>query len=122
MVFNQIGLKPVCSPKSYIDLVFFSLIKKPPVVWYLIIKRQIRQHFPAGKTLIGLPCNANIYTSISRKNALKANKKGKEHDCIAYIPILDVVETRDRIVSNSICNVQRHGYVGRSLYQSFAKQ
>ena len=46
------------------------------------------------------------------KNALKANKKGKEHDCIAYIPILDVVETRDRIVSNSICNVQRHGYIG----------
>ena len=42
MVFNQIGLKPVCSTKSNLDLVFFYE-KKLPVVGYLIIKRPIRQ-------------------------------------------------------------------------------
>ena len=41
------------------------------------------QHFPADKTLTGLPSNA-------------------------YIPILDIVETRDIIISKNICNV--HGY------------
>ena len=46
-----------------------------------------------------------------KKNTLKANKKGNEHGCIAYILVLDIVETRDRILSNSICNVQCHGHV-----------
>ena len=34
------------------------------------------------------------------------------HGCIAYIPILDIVETRDIILSNNISGVQRHGYAG----------
>ena len=48
---------------------------------------------------------------ISNKN-LKANKKGEDHGCIAYIPILDIVETRDIILSNNICDGQRHWYAG----------
>ena len=47
-----------------------------------------------------------------RIKTLKANKKGEGHGCIAYIPILDLVETRDIILSNNICDVQRHGYAG----------
>ena len=72
------------------------------------------QHFPAGKTLTGLPSNANIhvYTSTSNKT-LKAKKKGEDHGCIAYIPILDIIETRDIILSNNIYDVQRHGYTDR---------
>ena len=38
----------------------------------------------------------------------------------AYIPILDIVETRDIILSNKICEVQRHGYAERSVLQLFA--
>ena len=51
------------------------------------------QHSPTGKTLTGFPSNANIYS-------------------IAYIPILDIVETRDIILLNNICDVQMHWYAG----------
>ena len=60
--------------------------------------------FLAGKTFTGIP-------SISNKT-LKANKKWEDHGCIAYIPILDIVETRNIILSNNICDVQRHWYAG----------
>ena len=69
------------------------------------------QNFPAGKTLTGIPSNA-IYRLQFRIKTLKANKKGEDHGCIAYIPILDIVETRDIILSNNICDVLRHGYAG----------
>ena len=54
------------------------------------------QHFLAGKTLTGIPSNANIKTSISNKNS-GSEQKREDHGCIAYIPILDIVETRDMI-------------------------
>ena len=55
------------------------------------------QHFPANKTLTGLPSNASIQTSIWNEN-FESEPKGAEHDCIAYILILDIVETRDIIL------------------------
>ena len=51
-----------------------------------------------------------MYRLQFRIKTLKANQKGAGHDCIAYIPILDIVETRDIILSNNICDV--HGYAG----------
>ena len=35
------------------------------------------------------------------------DRSGEDHGCIAYIPILDIVETRDIILSNNICDVCR---------------
>ena len=52
-----------------------------------------------------------IYRLQFRIKNLKANKKGEYHGCIAYIPILGIVETRDILLSNNICDVQRHGYM-----------
>ena len=69
------------------------------------------QNFPAGKTLTGIPSNENIKTLISNKNS-ESEHKGEDHGCIAYIPIFDKVETRDIILSNNICDVQRHRYAG----------
>ena len=70
-------------------------------------------HFPADKNLIGLPSNAYIYTSITKKKKHpESEQKKEEHGCIAYIPILDIVETRDIILSYNISDVQRHGHVG----------
>ena len=63
------------------------------------------QHFPADNTLTG-----QIYRLQFRIKTLKANQKGADHECIAYILILNIVETRDIIVSNNICDV--HGYAG----------
>ena len=62
-------------------------------------------------TLTGLPCNANVLTSTSNKNS-ESEQKGEDHECIAYITILDIVETRDIVLSNNICDVQRHVYAG----------
>ena len=64
------------------------------------------QHFPIDKTLTGLPSNANIDFSFDKKKTPKANQKGADYDCI--VPILDIVETRDIILSNNKCDV--HGY------------
>ena len=82
MVFNQIGLKPVCSAKSYIlsYLVFFS--DKEAIGRILSHNKEAgltvkTQHFLPGKTLNGLPSNANIYRLQFRIKTLKANKKGK---------------------------------------------
>ena len=44
---------------------------------------------------------------------LKANQKGADHDCIAYIPILGIVETRE-----IMCDV--HVYAGWLVLQMFA--
>ena len=69
------------------------------------------QNFPAGKTLTGIPSNANIKTLISNSNSL-SQKRGEDHGCIAYKPIFDIVETRDIILSINRCDIQRHGYAG----------
>ena len=53
--------------------------------------------------------NFCCWTSISNKNS-ESEQKGEGHGYIAYIPILDIVETKDIILSNNICDVQRHGY------------
>ena len=69
-----------------------------------------------------LACLATqIYRLQFRIKTQKANQKGPKHDCIAYIPILDIVETTQLeisiILSNNICDV--HGYAG-SVLQTFA--
>ena len=53
---------------------------------------------------------------------MKANQKGADHGCIAYIPILDIVETRCVILSNNICDVQRHGMQADLYYNCLLKQ
>ena len=64
-----------------------------------------------------LACLATqIYRLQFRIKTQKANQKGTNHDCIAYMPILDIIETRDIILSNNICDV--HGYAG-SVLQTF---
>ena len=65
MVFNQIGLKPVCSAKNiYIDLVFFFSDKEATVRMVSHNKEAGQsvktQNFPAGKTFTGIPINTNI--------------------------------------------------------------
>ena len=49
------------------------------------------QHFPANKTFTGLPSNASIQTSMRNENS-ESEPKGADDDCIAYIPILDIVK------------------------------
>ena len=72
MVSNQIGLKPVCSGKSYRSSIFSDKEAADVVVHVSHNKEADQtvktQHFLAGKTLISLPSNANIQTSISNKN------------------------------------------------------
>ena len=63
------------------------------------------QHFPTGKTK--LACTAkqiHVYRLQFGIKNLKENKKGADHGSIAYIPILDVIETTCRyiILSNNI--------------------
>ena len=38
----------------------------------------------------------------------------------AYIPIFDIVEARNIMLSNKICDIQRHGYAERSVLQLIA--
>ena len=119
MVFIQIGLKPVCSAKSYRSNILFS--DKEATGRMVSHNKEpdqtvITQHFPACNQLTGLPSNANIKTSISNKNS-EGKQKAEDYGCTAYIPILDIVETRDIILSNNICDVERHGYAGLSVLQ-----
>ena len=63
MVFNQIGLKPVCSTKSNISSILFS--DKEATDRMVSHNKEAdqtvkTQYFPAGKTLTGLPSHANI--------------------------------------------------------------
>ena len=51
-----------------------------------------------------------IYRLQFRIKTLKASQKGADHDCVTYIPILDIVKTRDIILSHNICDV--HVYAG----------
>ena len=86
MVFNQIhvGLKPVCSAKSYLyrstcSILFSDKEATGRMVSHIKEADQTMktQNFLAGKTFTGIPSNTNIQTSISNKNSESEQKRGK---------------------------------------------
>ena len=65
MVFNKIGLKPVCSAKSYLYRSSILLSNKEATGRMVSHNKEAdqtvkTQNYPAGKTFTGIPTNANI--------------------------------------------------------------
>ena len=67
MVFNQIGLKPVCSVKGYLYRSTCSILFSDKETTGRMVSHNKEadqkvktQNFPAGETFIGIPSNANI--------------------------------------------------------------
>ena len=81
MVFNQIGLKLVCSAKSYLyrsSILFSDKKATDRIVSHNKEADQTvkTQNFPAGKTLLALQ-GTQIYRLQFRTKTLKVNKNGK---------------------------------------------
>ena len=107
MVFNQIGLKPVCSVISYSSSILFS--DKEATGFMVSHNKEAHQ---TVKTQHFLACLAKqIYRLQFQIITLKASQKGADYGCISYIPTLDIVVTRDIKLSKNkawacrlICN------------------
>ena len=100
MVFNQIGLKLVCSAKSYLyrSSILFS---DKEATGRMVSHNKEADQIVKTQNFLAFP-TTQIYRLQFQIKTLKANKNGEDHGCIAYIPNLDVVETRDIILSNNI--------------------
>ena len=82
MVSNQVGLTPVCSEKSYRSKSLVFVSDKEATSIMISHNKEVdqtvkMQHFPANKTLIGLPSNASIQTLIWNKNSESEPKRSR---------------------------------------------